>query len=138
MLTVRSALIFEYPVYALLQYLLSYLVIHNLGQNKMEQQTPIPPKSRMKPHKGKIHAIFLSLIWGSLVFPFILSTVVACIIDVINPLTRGLVSSSSFLFSLCLLFCTLSFFGHDLCEKSNEKCNLIYYGNRVASLQTVL
>lgn len=48
-LTVRSALIFEYPVYSLLQYLLSYLVIHNLGQNKMEQQTLIPPKSRMKP-----------------------------------------------------------------------------------------
>lgn len=140
-LTVRSALIFEYPVYALLQYLLSYLVIHNLGQNKMEQQTPIPPPNQgWSRTKEKTHylPIFDLGVRGSLVFPFILSTVVACIIDVINPLTRGLVPSSSFLFSLCLLFCTLSFFGHDLCEKSNEKCNLIYYGNRVASLQTVL
>ena len=25
---------------------------YNLGQNKMEQQTPISPKSRMKPRKG--------------------------------------------------------------------------------------
>ena len=37
---------------------------YNLGQNKMEQQTPIPPKSRMKPREGQKRAIFLSLIWG--------------------------------------------------------------------------
>ena len=36
----------------------------NLGQNKMEQQTPIPPKSRMKPREGQKRAIFPSLIWG--------------------------------------------------------------------------
>ena len=35
----------------------------NLGQNKMEQQTPIPPKSRMKPREGQKRAIFPSLIW---------------------------------------------------------------------------
>ena len=50
----------------------------NLGQNKMEQQTPIPPKSRMKPHEGQKRSIFPSLIWrgrggGGLGFPFILS-----------------------------------------------------------------
>ena len=39
-------------------------VAYNLGQNKMEQQTPIPPKSRMKPREGQKHAIFPSLIWG--------------------------------------------------------------------------
>ena len=37
---------------------------YNLGQNKMEQQTPIPPKSRMKPREGQNRAIFPSLIWG--------------------------------------------------------------------------
>ena len=37
---------------------------YNLGQNKMEQQTPIPPKSRMKPREGQKRAIFPSLIWG--------------------------------------------------------------------------
>ena len=37
---------------------------YNLGQNKMEQQTPIPPKSRMKPREGQKGAIFPSLIWG--------------------------------------------------------------------------
>jgi len=37
---------------------------YNIGQNKMEQQTPIPPKSRMKPREGQKHAIFPSLIWG--------------------------------------------------------------------------
>ena len=39
---------------------------YNLGQNKMEQQTPIPPqkKSRMKPREGQKRAIFASLIWG--------------------------------------------------------------------------
>ena len=30
----------------------------------MEQQTPIPPKSRMKPSEGQKRAIFPSLIWG--------------------------------------------------------------------------
>ena len=37
---------------------------YNLGQNKMEQQTPIPPKSRMKPREGQKRTIFPSLIWG--------------------------------------------------------------------------
>ena len=37
---------------------------YNLGQNKMEQQTPIPPKSRMKAREGQKRAIFPSLIWG--------------------------------------------------------------------------
>ena len=36
---------------------------YNLGQNKMEQQTPVPPKSRMKPREGQKRAIFPSLIW---------------------------------------------------------------------------
>ena len=36
----------------------------NLGQNKMEQQTPIPPKSRMKAREGQKRTIFPSLIWG--------------------------------------------------------------------------
>ena len=39
------------------------LLSDNLGLNKMEQQTPIPPKSRMKPREGQKRAIFLSLIW---------------------------------------------------------------------------
>ena len=46
----------------------------------MEQQTPIPPKSRMKPREGQKRAIFPSLIWGGrggLGFPFILSKIVA-------------------------------------------------------------
>ena len=30
----------------------------------MEQQTPIPPKSRMKAREGQKRAIFPSLIWG--------------------------------------------------------------------------
>ena len=45
----------------------------------MEQQTPIPPKSRMKPHEEQKRAIFPSLIWrgrGGLGFPFILSKIV--------------------------------------------------------------
>ena len=52
---------------------------YNLGQNKMEQQTPIPPKSRM----GKWHVFSLrapsSLIWGDggLLFHLILSKIVA-------------------------------------------------------------
>ena len=54
---------------------------YNLGQNKMEQQTPIPAKSRMKPREGQKRAIFPYLIWGGgggLGFPFILSKIVAC------------------------------------------------------------
>ena len=47
----------------------------------MEQQTPIPPKSRMKPLEGQKRAIFPSLIWGGgrggQGFPFILSKIVA-------------------------------------------------------------
>ena len=52
--------------------------IYDLGQNRMEQQTPFPPKSRMKPREGQKGAIFPSLNWGGgggLVFPFILSTI---------------------------------------------------------------
>ena len=53
--------VLEPMVYAYVIITLSY----NLGQNKMEQQTPIPPKSRMKPREGqKRAAIFPSLIWG--------------------------------------------------------------------------
>ena len=37
---------------------------YNLGQNKMEQQSPISPKSRMKAREGQKRAIFPSLIWG--------------------------------------------------------------------------
>ena len=42
---------------------------YNLGQNKTEQQTPIPPlppppKSRMKPREAQKRASFPSLIWG--------------------------------------------------------------------------
>ena len=52
---------------------------YNLGQNKMEQQTPIPPKSTMKPREGQQRAILPILGlggWGGggLGFPFILST----------------------------------------------------------------
>ena len=46
----------------------------------MEQQTSIPPKSRMKAREGQKRAIFPSLIWGGrggLGFPFILSKIVA-------------------------------------------------------------
>ena len=35
-------------------------LIYNLGQNKMEQKTPIPPK----PREGQKRAMFRSLIWG--------------------------------------------------------------------------
>ena len=54
-----------------------YIERYNLGQNKMEQQTPIPPMSRMKPRENR--AIFPSLIWGEggLGFPFILSKIVS-------------------------------------------------------------
>ena len=50
----------------------------------MEQQTPIPAKSRMKPREGQKRAIFPPLIWGgggggSLGFPFILSKIVATV-----------------------------------------------------------
>ena len=51
---------------------------YNLGQNKMEQQPPHPPKSRMKPREGQNRATFPSLIWGGeegLRFPFILSKI---------------------------------------------------------------
>ena len=44
----------------------------------MEQQTPIPPKWRMKPREGQKRAIFPSLIRGGrggLGFPFILSKI---------------------------------------------------------------
>ena len=55
---------------------------YNLGQNKLEQQTPIPPppfKSRMKPREGQKRAILPSLFWGEggQGFPFILSKIVA-------------------------------------------------------------
>ena len=56
---------------------------YNLGQNKMEQKTPIPPaKSRMKPREGQKRVIFPSLIWGGgegrggQGFPFILSKII--------------------------------------------------------------
>ena len=56
---------------------------YNLGENQMEQQTPIPLKSRMKPRAGwgQKRAIFPSLILGGgggggLGFPFILSKIV--------------------------------------------------------------
>ena len=46
----------------------------------MEQQTPIPPKSRMKAREGQKRAIFPSLIWGEggggLGFAFTLSKIV--------------------------------------------------------------
>ena len=49
-------------------------LICNIGHNKIEQQTPIPPKSRMKPREGQKCAIFPSLILGEgLWFLFILS-----------------------------------------------------------------
>ena len=53
----------------------------NLGQNKMEQQALIPPKSRMKPREGQNRAIFPSLIWEAeagrgLGFPYIFSKIV--------------------------------------------------------------
>ena len=44
----------------------SFPEAYNLGQNKMEQQTPMPPKSRMKPREGQKRAIFPSLIWGGM------------------------------------------------------------------------
>ena len=58
----------------------------------MEQQTPIPPKSRMKPREGQKRAIFPSLIWGGggggwrggLGFPFILSKIVATVASVVR------------------------------------------------------
>ena len=54
-------------------------LIYNLGQNKMEQKTPIPP---MKPREGQKRAIFPILDLGGggrggLGFPFILSKIVA-------------------------------------------------------------
>ena len=51
---------------------------YNLGQNKMEQQIPISPKSTMKPREGQQRAILpilgLGGKGGGLGFPFILST----------------------------------------------------------------
>ena len=52
----------------------------------MEQQTPIPPKSRMKAREGQKRAIFPSLIGGGgggggLGFPFILSKIVPQTVD---------------------------------------------------------
>ena len=61
----------------------------------MEQQTPIPPKSRMKRREGQKRAIFLSLILGGgggLGFPFILSKIVAVPFKV-DPKFPGRVSS---------------------------------------------
>ena len=60
------------------------LLSDDLGQNKIEQQTPILPKSRMKPREGQKRAIFPSLIWGGeggLGFLFILSKIVREISD---------------------------------------------------------
>ena len=37
-----------------------FCLSYTLGQNKMEQQTPIPTKTRMKPREGQKRAIF----WG--------------------------------------------------------------------------
>ena len=38
---------------------------YNLEQNKMEQQRPVPPNSRMKPRKAKTrHFPILSWFWG--------------------------------------------------------------------------
>ena len=51
----------------------------------MEQQTPIPAKSRMKPREGQKRAIFPPLIWGGggrgggLGFPFIFPKIVATV-----------------------------------------------------------
>ena len=80
---------------------------YNLGQNKMEQQTPIPPKSRMKRREGQKRAIFLSLILGGrgggLGFPFILSKIVAVPFKV-DPKFPGRVSSMvPFVFLKCSL-----------------------------------
>ena len=57
-------------------------LIYNLGQNKMEQKTPIPPQIKDEAaRRAKNRAIFPSLIWGGgrggLGFPFILSKIVA-------------------------------------------------------------
>ena len=66
----------------------------------MEQQTPIPPKSRMKRCEGQKRAIFLSLILGGgggLGFPFILSKIVAVPFKV-DPKFPGRVSSMDLCF----------------------------------------
>ena len=55
-----------------------YIERYNLGQNRMEQQTPIPPKSRMKSPPKTRHFPILDLAGrGGLGFPFILSKVVS-------------------------------------------------------------
>ena len=55
-----------------------YIERYNLGQNRMEQQTPIPPKSRMKSPQKTRHFPILDLAGrGGLGFPFILSKVVS-------------------------------------------------------------
>ena len=55
-----------------------YIERYNLGQNRMEQQTPIPPKSRMKsPPKTRYFPILDLAGRGGLGFPFILSKVVS-------------------------------------------------------------
>ena len=38
---------------------------YNLGQNKREQQTPIPPKSRMKPQEGRNTPFSYLWFWGN-------------------------------------------------------------------------
>ena len=53
---------------------------YNLGRNKMEQQTPIPPQIKDEVAQKPKRAIFLSLILGGgggLGFPFIVSNIVA-------------------------------------------------------------
>ena len=86
---------------------------YNLGQNKMEQQTPIPPKSRMKRREGQKRAIFLSLILGGggggLGFPFILSKIVrrrlvACELDADSLLAGKLLIKLNLAYILLLLF----------------------------------
>ena len=55
-----------------------YIERYNLGQNRMKQQTPIPPKSRMKSPQKTRHFPILDLAgMGGLGFPFILSKVVS-------------------------------------------------------------
>ena len=48
----------------------------------MERQTPIPPKSRMKPREGQKRAIFPSLIWeeegGGVILSKIVDTFTIC------------------------------------------------------------
>ena len=48
----------------------------------MEQQTPIPPKLRMKSREGQKRAIFPSLIWEGV------GSRLACVADTLNLLYR--------------------------------------------------